>query len=79
MTRQEAVVKVQKLDVQIREAQRAIVVCAKGLVPVLRDAGREHSAKELDRLFFELDALTDEAKSFLETNMELILGFGPKS
>ncbi len=65
-----------------RSAALAIVVFARSLVPTLRDAGREHSAKELERLLFEYDAaaqdVADWAKGNMDSIMELLTSGGSK-
>ncbi len=53
--------KVTEADGKIRDASIAIATFAKSLVPTLRDAGREHSAKELERLLWDYDVAIQEA------------------
>jgi uncharacterized protein Yka (UPF0111/DUF47 family) len=42
------------------ELSQKIVDAARTMIPVLKDAGRSHSAATLDELFFQLDALEQE-------------------
>ncbi len=57
------------LDRRLRDASEEVVKYAKGLVPVLRDAGREHSAKELERMLLAYDVAVDECGQFLKANI----------
>ncbi len=57
------------LDRRLRDASEEVVKYAKGLVPVLRDAGREHSAKELERMLLACDVAVDECGQFLKANI----------
>lgn len=52
-----------RVDVSIR-----IVKAARPLIPVLLDAGRGNSAKELQELFFELDAIEEETLSYIKSD-----------
>lgn len=60
MTENELRAEAMKRSDRVRDTAMAIVTYAKGLLPVLKDAGREHSAKELDRLLFEHDAAVQD-------------------
>jgi hypothetical protein len=51
----------------------AIAEYAKALAPVLKDAGCEHSAKELERLLFEYDVALEECGVFMKDNLLAIL------
>lgn len=50
-----------------------IVVAARAVVPVLKDAQQINSAKELDALFYELDALTQEMTDFISSGPGAII------
>ena len=45
---------------RVAELQTKVVEEARRIVPVLLDAGRAHSAKALQELLFEIDALNQE-------------------
>ncbi len=51
----------EKLEKKIADAARVVI-------PVLLDAGRANSAKQLQELFFEYDALDQEMNEFVERN-----------
>jgi hypothetical protein len=61
-----------KLDTYVakrKQLHARIVKAARPLIPVLKDAGRTHSAAELDELFFELDALEQETVQIVGDNL----------
>ena len=73
--------KLRRLDGALRSANDAIVRYSRTLVPTLKDVGREHSAKELERLVFEYDVAVEEAANLVRDNMDGILEMlkrGPK-
>ncbi len=55
--------KIKKARRQQWELHQRIVTAARGLIPALLDAGRTHSAKELQELFFQLDVAEEEITS----------------
>lgn len=59
---------------------QAVVDFVRTLPPVLRDAGREHSAKALDELLFIFDAHQQDLTAWMRANrdeiLEIILGLG---
>jgi hypothetical protein len=73
MTREEAAAEMVKFPARIASVKDKITAVARGLIPVLRDAGREHSAKELDALFFELDAIEQEMQAFVRDNLPSVM------
>jgi len=81
MTPEELVTEIQKLHAREEVVRRKIVEHARSLVPVLKDAGREHSAKELDRLVYENDAIQEEIQKLVIENallfIEMLAG-GPR-
>lgn len=54
---------------------RKIAEYARTLVPVLNDAGRAYSAKELERLMFEFDAYVQEGVDCAQSNPETFIEF----
>lgn len=72
-TREEIVKRMQHDPVPLNALHKKIVDAARPLIPVLLDAGRTNSAKELDALFFELDAFNQEMHAFVTENMTEIL------
>jgi hypothetical protein len=62
--------RIKALDMRLRSIQTRICDASRALIPVLRDAQREHSAKQLVELFFELDALTQEMSEFVRSNLD---------
>lgn len=49
-----------------------IANAALAVVPVLLDAGRVNSAKELQELLFQLEALQQENDSLMKANMDAV-------
>jgi len=45
-----------------------VVAAARAIVPVLLDAGRVNSAKELQELFFQLDVEEEKLKDLIQGN-----------
>lgn len=66
LTTDEAYKEIGKLIGKRAALEKKIADAARTVVPVLLDAGRTHSAKPLQELFFELDALDQEMKEFVE-------------
>lgn len=50
-----------------------IAAAARPMVAVLKDAGRLESAKQLDELYFEADALDQEFMKFVKANLHELL------
>jgi hypothetical protein len=50
----------------------AIVAFARPLLPMLKDLGREHTAKELEQLLFILDSSDQDAAAWLRDNSAAI-------
>jgi hypothetical protein len=50
-----------------------IVAAARPLTDILKDFGCAHSAAPLEQLYFELDALEQEAKEAADQNPEVVL------
>lgn len=59
--------------VKLQAMEKKIVVAARAAIPVLKDASREHSAGELEVLFFELDAINQEFTDFVSRNRNAVL------
>ncbi len=64
---------ISQFTMRMNTISQKIVNYSRGLVPVLQDAGQINSAKELERLLFEFDAVTQEAIDFAKDNLESIL------
>jgi hypothetical protein len=73
MTREEVRQRIVRDPIRLQEIDRKIVESVRGLVAVLKDAGRPESAKELDALFFERDALVQEIGEFMRNNVSAIV------
>ena len=74
--------KIQEQDNRLRSAEIAVVEFARSLVFSLQDAGKNASAKELERLLFTLDAEKQACTEFIKANMEAIfleIGRNPPS
>jgi hypothetical protein len=71
MTNQEIGIELDKIRIRI------IANYARSLVPALKDAGREHSAKELERLLFEYDVAVEEGGKFAVEHLTSLLGGKP--
>lgn len=61
---------IQKLRSRVADSERRVVEFSRSLVPTLRDAGREHAARELERLLFELDAVMGEMVELVSKDPE---------
>ena len=68
MTPDELVKYIDDTGVKVLLLQKKIVTAARAVIPVLLDAQRSNSAKELQELFFELDALNDGLMKSLDEN-----------
>lgn len=73
MTFEQFLQRLQEIRAATDSAQGAIVTFSRSLVPTLRDAGREHAAKELERLLFEVDAHAGELSEHYRNHMDLLL------
>lgn len=65
--------KMQDAQRQTATDQQAIVAFARNIVHTLRDAGREHSAKELERLLWELDAHAQEHSKWISDHLDEVM------
>lgn len=73
MTRKEISEESVKIQSRLQEASHSIIVFSHSLVPVLRDCGREFTAKELERLLFMFDASVEEGSNLLKDNIAQIV------
>lgn len=73
MDAQEMLAKIRSLEFRTRGLEKKIVDLTRATLPVLRDAGREHSAKAFDELFFELDAVRQEQRSLFRDNPDALI------
>jgi hypothetical protein len=62
-----------KFQIEQGALKNKIVVAARAVVPVLLDAGRVNSAKELQKLLFQIDAGADEMSKLLTDNPDALL------
>ena len=69
MTPAEAVAQIDALWSRKTKLAEKIVDAARPIVPVLLDAGRANSAKALQELLFEFDAIEQEATQIVERNI----------
>lgn len=78
MTKDEARAEMTQFSVRRSHLQSAITTAARAVIPVLLDAGRANSAKELQELFLQLDlidrALLDFVNSDPKTAMHGLIG-----
>ena len=51
-----------------------LVRLARGLVPVLKDHSLANTAKPLEEVLFQLDALDQESVAFFKENIDVIMG-----
>jgi hypothetical protein len=65
--------KMRALDERIGKAADAVVMHSRTLIATLKDAGREHSARELEALVFIYDAVTQEQQKFAEEHGKQLL------
>jgi predicted translin family RNA/ssDNA-binding protein len=68
MTHSEVQKKIREFLQRRHDIHESVVRAARSVVPVLKDAQRIHSAKELDELLFQLDALDQELTDFCKAN-----------
>jgi len=68
MTGHEAVDQLNILLQKRYSVQTKIAEAARPIIATLLDAGRAHSAKALQELFFELDALDEQLHEFARDN-----------
>lgn len=73
MTPEEIALKMDHYQYQERLNLLEIVRVARSMVATLRDAGREHTAKELESVLFILDAFTQERDAFVRDNALTLL------
>lgn len=73
MTTDEAIKQIDKLMSARGKLADKIVAASRAVVPVLLDAGRSNSAKELQELFFQYDALEQELAQFIGENPDASL------
>ncbi len=73
MTQNETAKKMKEIRDRQYGLQRKIVEAARPVIAVLLDAGRQNSAKELQQLFFELEAVEQEMHAFFLSNPEGII------
>lgn len=78
MTTEEARAKMKALATERSGLVDRIEKAARAVVPVLLDAGRTHSAKELQELFFQLDVSHQALTDFITANpreaLEVVIG-----
>ncbi len=73
MTPEEILRQIDATSARVNALHRKIADAARAIVPVLLDAQRANSAKELQELFFELDALEQSLAKIFETDKEAAL------
>lgn len=68
MTRDDVYREMKELRERDHDLKGKIVKAARPVIPVLLDAGRSNSAKELQELFFEYDAHSEAMSKFFLAN-----------
>jgi hypothetical protein len=61
--------KVQEFSQRQRASSDRIVQLARSVVPVLKDRGCPHMAKEIEQELFQLDAIIDEFKALMDSDL----------
>ncbi len=62
-----------RLSIMMSACNASIIEQARRVVPILKDAKQEASAKEMERVLFEYDAIMEESVQFALNNVAFLI------